>query len=53
MSASRSKLPQTRKTKTHSNPPLGGRYSRTEGAGAGPERKRHSPTPKRRTGSRK
>ena len=27
----------------HMSPPLGGRYSRSEGAGPGPERKHHNP----------
>lgn len=40
-----SKPAGARKSKTTSAPPLAGRYSRSEGAGAGPERKHHNPPP--------
>jgi hypothetical protein len=53
MSASRTKSPATRKNKQASDAPLAGRYSRSEGAGPGPQRKAHSPAPKRRKGSSK
>jgi hypothetical protein len=44
----RTKSPASRKQKQTTAPPLGGRYSRSEGAGSGPERKHHNPPPKPR-----
>jgi hypothetical protein len=43
----RSKPARAGKEKLQARPPLGGRYSRSEGSGPGPQRQRHNPKPAR------